>query len=177
MKREDWKFLAGAWLPAVGVITYGLAGKIGYDLCLRFVYPFEHPAVEPPWYFIRQDYVQGLVMAILGLLCLVLGLLLMLAKRHPVWSGMLAWQSVLSFGIPAWQAFVVALRCDNVLDRATATTEWQTFDAYLTEPLRAHGFVLGSLLSLVILGASMFFERQRRLEAQGTLTPVGEPLA
>ena len=174
MKQESWKtFMKGAWLPALGVAAYALAGRMGTSLFV--LSDHGHPGDQPPWYFIRQDYIDGLVMGVMGLLCLVIGLLFM--RRYPIWGGMLAWQSVTSFGIPAWDAFIVALRCDNVLNHAAATTEWQTFDAFLAEPLRAHGHTVTFILALVIIAASLFMERERQLSLAGLWKPVGEPRA
>ena len=161
--------LKGAWLPALGVAAYALAGNM--SLSLFRLSDHGRPGDQPPWYFIRQDYIDGLVMGGMGLLCVVIGLLLM--KRYPIWGGMLAWQSVTWFGGPAWKAFVIALRCDNVLNSAAATTEWQTFDAFMAEPLRVHGYTITFILMLVIFAASIFMERERQLSLACLWKPVG----
>ena len=173
MKQESWTMLKGAWLPALGVAAYALAGNM--SLSLFRLSDHGRPGDQPPWYFIRQDYIDGLVMGGMGLLCVVIGLLLM--KRYPIWGGMLAWQSVTSFGIPAWDAFIIALRCDNVLNSAAATTEWQTFDAFIAEPMRTQGSAITFALAMVILAASIFLERERQLARAGLWKPVGEPQA
>jgi integral membrane sensor domain MASE1 len=171
MKQESWTMLKGAWLPALGVAAYALAGRMGMSLFL--LSDHGRPGDQPPWYFIRQDYIDGLVMGSMGLLCVVIGLLFM--KRYPIWGGMLAWQSVTWFGGPAWDAFIIALRCDNVLNSAAATTEWQTFEAFMAEPMRVHGYTITFILAMVILAASIFMQRERQLSSAGLLKPVGEP--
>jgi hypothetical protein len=100
---------------------------------------------------------------------------LLFMSRYPIWGGMLAWQSVTSFGIPAWNAFLVILRCDDVLNRASATTQWQTFDAFLADPLRPYGLLVTLILAIVIFAASLFMERGRQLAATD-LTPRQAPL-
>lgn len=172
MKQEtNWRaILAGVWLPALGLAAYALAGSV--SLRLFQLSDHGHPGDQPPWYFIRQDYINGLVMGSLGLLCLAIGLLYI--RRYPIWAGMLAWQSVTSFGKPAWDAWVIILRCDNVMDPVAATTQWATFDAYLAEPLRWQGFLVTILLAFGIAAASIFLERSRQLAMKGLMKPVGD---
>src|SRR5262245_17634857 len=108
--------LRGFWLPAVGVAAYYAAGELYFYLVERLGFP-DRPGDNPPWYFIRRDYVQGLTMGSLGALCLLLGLLFL--RRYPIFGGMLAWQSVIWFGGPAWLALVITLRTDHVLSPAS----------------------------------------------------------
>jgi hypothetical protein len=107
--------------------VYALANALGLAFVrrLRLVDP---PGSEIPWYFIRQDYVLGIVMGIGGLACILLGLAFL--KLYKSNARLLIAQGVIWFGFPAWKAFVIVLRSDHVLSPTLARTSWPSFEAY-----------------------------------------------
>ncbi len=116
---------------------------------------------DPPWYFIREHYINGLVMAAFGLLSVLP--LLRYWNRSRDLSLMHLIMSLSLFGIPAWDAFVIALRSDHVLDRALARTDWATFDSFQNDPLRWGG---GILLIVVLLVAAFRLRHRVQRAAQ-----------
>ena len=61
-QREFWKqkFLESGWRWAVFLALYFASGFSGLFLPRLFGAPSAYPGAEPPWYFIRQDFFQGL---------------------------------------------------------------------------------------------------------------------
>lgn len=150
MDGDTKRLLRGVWLPALGVISYALAGELSRYALERFGFPSDRPGDSPPWYFIRRDYIDGIVMGGIGLLCILIGVL---ALRHfRIFAEMLIWQTLLSFGGSVWQTMIILLRSDHVMDRALASTTWQSFDAYIADPLLWRGkMVLYILVGIVVL--------------------------
>lgn len=148
MDDDVKKSLTGLWLPALGVLAYALAGELSHAAWQRFGVPADRPGDSPPWYFIRQDYIDGIVMGAIGLVCVLIGLLAL--RRFRIYAGMLIWQSLLWFGGPAWQSMIILRRSDHVLDPASATTTWQSFDAYISDSLYWRGKVVIFLVVLLV---------------------------
>lgn len=157
----------GGWLLWVWVGIYALASALGLALTRRLRFG-DHPGSEIPWYFIRQDYVIGIVMGIGGLSCLLLGLAFL--QRYRSNARILIAQSFIWFGVPAWKAFVIALRSDHVLSPALARTSWPSFEAYYGDPLIWGGYdalFVAGMLALVIVLVRKFRERRAARIAQG----------
>lgn len=153
MDGDTKRLLTGVWLPAVGVIAYALAGELSLYAFERFGFPSDRPGDSPPWYFIRQDYIEGIIMGGIGLLCILIGVLAL--RRFRVFAGMLIWQTLLWNGGSAWKTLVILLRSDHVMDPAAASTAWSSFDAYIADPLYWRGkMVLYLLVGIVVLATS-----------------------
>lgn len=153
MDGDAKRLLSGAWLPVVGVIAYALAGELSRYAFERFGFPSDRPGDNPPWYFIRQDYIDGIVMGSIGLLCILIGVLAL--RRFRVFAGMLIWQTLIWFGGSVWQAMIIVLRSDHVMDPSAASTAWSSFDAYIADPLYWRGkMVLYLLVGIVVFATS-----------------------
>jgi hypothetical protein len=169
MDGDTKRLLTGVWLLAVGVIAYALAGELSHYAFERFGFPSDHPGDSPPWYFIRQDYIDGIVMGGIGLLCILVGVLAL--RRFRVFAEMLIWQTLLWFGGSVWQAVIILMRSDHVMDPALASTTWQSFDAYIADPLYWRGkMVLYLLVGIVVLATLTSPSAWR-----GRLPRVGKP--
>lgn len=158
----------GGWLLWAWVGIYALASALGL-IFTRSLSFGDQPGSKIPWYFIRQDYILGIVMGIGGLACLLLGLAFL--KRYRSNARILIAQSVIWFSVPAWKAFVIALRSDHVLSPALARTSWPTFEAYYGDPLIGGAldiFLFVAMVAVVIVLARMILERRRAARtAQG----------
>ena len=170
MDEDVKRSLTGVWLPALGVIAYVIAGELSRYVWERSV-PAGRPGDSPPWYFIRQDYIDGIVMGGIGLLCILIGVLAL--RRFRIYAGMLILQSLLWFGGPAWQAMIILLRSDHVMDPASASTTWSSFDAYIADPLYWRGQMVIYLLVLLVVLATAASPSAWRFPRPGR--PLNEP--
>jgi hypothetical protein len=64
------KFLEGKWRWAAFLAIYFGSGISGLFLPRLFGAPSAYPGSDPPWYFIRQDFFQG-VGQLAGLLAML----------------------------------------------------------------------------------------------------------
>jgi len=113
------------------------------------------PTEGPPWYFIGQDLVGGLVCgAGIGL-----SLLIAFGGRRPFpdTSWMALCFALLWMGYPLGQALYVLARSSRLWDPSTASTAWSSFEAYTTDPLRHVIFLL------CITGSLLLFKAGHRL--------------
>ena len=157
--RRPWP---SSWLLWVGVALYALFSWLGLSLSQRFQLPSDSPGGEPPWYFIRNDAIQGLSMLAYFLSCAAIGLLAMRKKMQG--GAMLIWFSLIWSCAPMWQMMMIFLRSDHVFDPVNARTAWPTFDSYASDPHR-----WGWLLILVTL--VLFVLRARRGPGNGETFP------
>jgi hypothetical protein len=124
----------GWWLPWIGVLGYGTGSALGVRLTSRFGARLGHPGDNPPWYFIRTDFVQGACLAAGIGLCLVIAILTW--RRYPGNTRAMIWVNGLWSCGGAWKAILIALSTHHLFDPARAeTARWPTFNSYETDPL------------------------------------------
>jgi len=126
------------------VLLYAAAGWLGLEL---YDPPLHEPFDNPPWYFIRQDAVRGLVFLPL-VLVLVAAIFVALRKHYPQTARNLFAVGWFAF-YPVWELLVIYLKTENLFDRARATTSWATHDSYLYDPWRWGWAVLALAAFLV----------------------------
>ena len=83
----------GGWLPWIGVVAYAVACVMGLSLSEKFKIP--HDSFDnPPWYFIRRDFVEEMLQAVALILCF--GIAFVALKRgYKFYGWMLAWFTLL----------------------------------------------------------------------------------
>jgi hypothetical protein len=168
MDGDAKRLLSGAWIPVLGIIAYSAGNSLSLSLWQRFGFPSDRPGDSPPWYFIRQDYIEGIVMGGIGLLCILIGVLAL--RRFRLFAGMLVWQTLIWFGHSAWQALVIVLRSDHVMEPSAASTAWPSFDAYIADPLLWPGQI-----AIYLLAALVCFATVASPSAWSGLPRVGKP--
>jgi hypothetical protein len=101
---------------------------------------------DPPWYFIGQDFVNGLV----SFVALILALLMAFwtRRRYAMGSWMAAWMGVLWLGYPAAQMCHILLRTTHIWDPGAAVSRWRTFGDYARDPFRDVVFGLSIAIAL-----------------------------
>jgi hypothetical protein len=118
-----------------------------------------NPGSDVPWYFIRQDFVEGTTMACLGAVCVVIGLFSL--KRYPIYASMLIWQTLIWFGGPVWKAIVIMMRTDHPLDPVEAKASWSTFNAYSNDPIFWYGEIVTYVIALLIALSPYMIAKRR----------------
>src|SRR6478735_7246430 len=148
-----WKDgLRGAWLVAIGLALYVVAGQVGlwWGEALRVVN--DYPGHNPPWYFIRRDAITGALYA--AALTISLTAAFLGRRKYPAYAGMLAWMSVLWFGGGVFRWLVILASTHDVMEGGASTTRWATFDSYLGDPVITAGQVGVYVFAILIAIAS-----------------------
>lgn len=115
---------------------------------------FRHAPSDPPWYFIGLDLVSAL-WCLAGLLVMI-GCCFLLRRRlgPQVWEGIP--MLLLLFSVDLSQGVNVALRTRNAWNSSTATTDWQTFEAYI------HDKTIFDFGALLVVGLALWYFQRRR---------------
>lgn len=87
---------------------------------------------DPPWYFIHQDFAEGVSSTIALLIAWTLALIFW--RRFPLYTPMCIWMPWMSLAGKIAKAVIIYRECPGLLDGGAATTSWQTFDSYLKSP-------------------------------------------
>ena len=139
----------GSWLMLFGLLCYSGSLDLGLSLAQRYSLA-DYPGANPPWYFIRQDAIEGAVSLAGLLLCLAVALLF--RRKYPTYSNMLAALNVISMGGSAWRALVIFATCPHLMDPVRAVSRWPTFHAYLGDRIILSGqlvvWVAGVLIAM-----------------------------
>jgi len=96
-------------------------------------FPPTVPSADPPWYFIRSDFVEGVAASA--------GLVALLVAAFAVWplsrmyAWMLVWMNLMFHGGRLMQSAIIYLRCPHFLSPTHAVSAWPTFDDYLSDPV------------------------------------------
>ncbi|MEA2558776.1 MAG: hypothetical protein QOH06_280 [Acidobacteriota bacterium] len=147
---DNW--MARAWrssgLVALAVVFYALCGMLSVSFTRQLSFS-DSPGLEPPWYFIRQDAINGLCMLLYLVLCLAIGTLA-IRKRWPGGAGMVLFGIIWS-SASVWQLALIYLKSDDIFDPVAARTSWPTFDSYIEDPLR-WGWLLLFLFAIPYIG-------------------------
>ncbi|HEY1250470.1 MAG TPA: hypothetical protein VGH97_04725 [Thermoanaerobaculia bacterium] len=139
----------GWWLPWIGGLAYVIGSSVGVRYVGRHSGEFGHPGDNPPWWFIRTDFVQGICLGAGIVLCLVIAILTW--KRYPGNTRAMLWVNILWSGGGAWKAILIALNTRHLFDPTRAeTSRWPTFNSWQTDPLIWTGWVA------VMVGALAF---------------------
>ena len=163
LSSQNWKIqVSGIWIPGLFIIAMVLSSTIGSQLSQALT--IEDQPNIPPWYFIRQDFIQGMCDAVALLFCVTLGLVTL--ERHRVMASMTIWMSILWLGGKVWQMIVIFFRSDYVLHRRLARTQWTTFESYLYDPLIWKGRLGVCMVAVVIAGLFAWYERKQQSKIQ-----------
>ena len=128
----------------------------------RLLWTHSTQVTEPPWYFIGQDLVGGLLC--LGGLILTLIVAVRARRRFGAGSWMASWMAAISMGYPAAQAFLILLRTTHIWDPSAAASDWRTFDQYHRDPVRWVVFALSVIAGLAFAWLSRGFFEVRQAE-------------
>ena len=145
------------WLMAVFLAVYGISLFSGSSLASWLGAPRSAVGGEPPWYFIRRDFFDGL--------CLLLGMLMMVTVGAAAWwrnrSPVSSWLYMIFLWMLPHGILSVAiyLRCDHFFDYSSAVCPWPTFEAYSA---LKNQLLFGALGAAVLLFAVLSLWKRRR---------------
>ena len=113
---------------------------------------------DPPFYWIRHDFIDGICAAV-GLL-VALAVSTMTWKYSPTFSHMMQWMSLHWLGSHVAESIYIWVQCDNLLTEK-ATCPWPTFDAYRGDPFRwlVKGIALAVALVYAVGGGWCWLRR------------------
>jgi hypothetical protein len=117
-KANPGHSLRGWWVLVVMLAILILSGQVSVYLFKQFFSADVSPGSDPPWYFIRQDFIEGICMAVGGSICLLFGAWAW--HRYKPYGWMCTWMSLLWFGYRAWPAVVILLKTRHLMEVSAA---------------------------------------------------------
>lgn len=154
------RLITNAWKRAIDepqrLVPFGVL--IGLTYYSRLVFELEPfiekalgfpraiPSVQSPWYFIRDDFVEGMA-AIVGLVVFLLAAFAVLQLSR-MYAWMLVWMGFLFHGDKIVRSAIIYARCTHFLDPTKAVSPWATSDDYLSDPGLAVAYWVALLSTL-----------------------------
>ena len=93
---------------------------------------------NPPFYFIRRDFVHGISAGVAVFVMLVLAASTWRVNRQD--SVIVVFMAWIWCAPSIVEACIICFRCKNLLDAQRATSGWATLDEYLNDPYRRLAF-------------------------------------
>lgn len=135
------------------------------------------PGDAPPWYYITQDFAEGICSAGVLLLCVLVAAVAW--RWWPNHAVMMVWMPLMFHGGNISRSWIIHQACPGLLDGQRMTTRWPTFLSYLGDAdiARARWLVLvtGLVLSIVLSMADLHV--RRRLKRGAALRGMEGPAA
>lgn len=119
--------------------VFGIGGLFLFQILsmvmfTTYFYPYLHPGVNPPWYFIIESWTNGLCMIGYFVMCLLLGLM---AERRGNTKGRVLVVFSFIWASSAICNFILILcKTSQIFDEQHRTSQWATFAQYSSDPLR-----------------------------------------
>ncbi len=133
------------------------------------------PGDAPPWYFITQDFAEGICS--LAVFLLSLGVAAAIWRWWSGYAGTIIWMSLIYHGGNISRSWIIYKSCPGLLDGQRITSRWPTFDSYLGDPqvALARTLVLGAgiLLALVLAVVSNYFQFRNTRRILRSLGEIG----
>lgn len=120
---------------------------VGLFLPRSFGAPSAALGSDLPWYFIRQDFFQGV-----GLLVGLLSMLVIVAatwRRYSFSNWPLLMMGAVWMVPCVVTAIIIYVRCTDLLDYTHAVSAWPTFNTYLGSDIQFFGLLVGFGLALL----------------------------
>ncbi len=121
-----------------------------YDYFFNFN---DSPGNKVPWYFIRKDFVQCIMLS-LGLIPTIFCAYLCFVKKREEFLAVTLLGYIWYF--PSFgKLIVIIIKTNNIFSKTDATTEWNTFMSYHNDTLINYGFytiIAVSLLVSILIG-------------------------
>ena len=157
------KFEEGKWRWAVFFTIYFTSGVSGLFLPRLFGAPSSQPGSDTPWYFIRQDFFNG-VGYLVGMIAMLI--ILFASWRRYEFTNWLLLMMVAVCMVPGIvTGIVIYWRCTDFFDYGRAVSAWPTYAAYSRSGIQFVGLPVGfglALLSVAPLAWRSFRQRRDR---------------
>jgi hypothetical protein len=147
IRRE---LVAAALFFSVIIVMMKLA-YASQDRVMRFLgFSGDQPGGDPPWYFIHQDFAQGLCAFCALIFTLTIVAFAWKALHRYAWT--MIWMTWMMQGGSVLRSWIIYRSCPGLLEGDSATTSWTTFNSYLHDERVAfsHAAVLWSGFLLAI---------------------------
>jgi hypothetical protein len=159
--KADWVIMISVTL-IVAVVRYNFAFE--QFLTRSFGFPDgsvlgEGPGNNPPFYFLRQDAMDGLCAGIAMGLALVL--VAVTWKRYRRASSMAFFMAWIWCMPGLVRGLIIWWRCPHLMDPQRAVSAWPTFDAWMYDPLPTVAMFL-----TLVLGVGWAFLCRKSVNAQ-----------
>ncbi len=147
------------WLLFYAILIAHLSGPMRNLVRAALAVPdAEGPGVDPPFYFAREDFVDGICAGIAELLILVLVAVTRRRFRDESWTILFVGSL---FFVPKYvESCIIYWRCPGVMGAGHGQCRWATFREFLHDPLREFGFY-GTLLLLAAFFSTVFKRKPR----------------
>jgi len=150
--KEMVSFIGGACFLFSSAYVADLVWKFKPAVVQFFHFPHTIPGDDPPWYFMRQDFVHGV--CALGVFLTTLAIAAVGWKRFRFYAELTICMSITWQGGEIIRATIIYFSCPNFL-YPTAVSRWPTFDSYLDDPAISLGRQLvqcaGSVLAFYLV--------------------------
>lgn len=168
MKNELKTNLSGWWIMLICLIIYVAGLHAGQYYGQKAFVPSQGPGSNPPFYFIRNDYISGIFLGASELLILIVAGLSW--KRYPIYARMVLWMGILWTGGSIVKSVIIAFHTTNILSPLLSESLWQTFNDYLHDPVIwiSQGIVIFTALAIA------FITRPRKGSQQGVAPYVAQ---
>ncbi len=131
-----------------GIAVYGIAQGAALLIYPHF-WTSKTMGHEAPWYFIGQTFIAGLSATVALLVIGVLGLLAQRSLGRAVWGSLMP--AILFLSYPVGQGINVLLHTEHLWVGPSASTDWSSFDQYITSTSLA-GFLTLAVATALLLG-------------------------
>ena len=135
-------------IPFGGFLLLYLVSGLAAPLVHRLLWTSKASFDTPPWYFIGEAVVAGILS---GLVFLVFILLICWQRRryrNDCWW--LLGFATLWLGVPVFRGVLIAVRCNNLMDEASAATEFASHAELVSGTLSWLPVVLSCVTAVVI---------------------------
>lgn len=126
-----------------------LASGLGAPLVHGLLWTSRASFDTPPWYFIGEAVVAGILSGLVFLIFILLMFWQRQRYRNDCWW--LLGFATMWLGVPVFRGALIAIRCDNLMDEASATTEFASH-AELVSGIPAWLPVVLSCVTAVVIG-------------------------
>ena len=127
----------GWWIMLLWVVIFVLCGEASRYFSQMFGVRGDSPGIDPPWYYIRRDFIEGICMTFGAILSFTIAGLTWKSYKLYAWMGI--WFTLLWYGPAIWKASVISLRTGHLFDPTLAQTSWADFKTYSSDLLISIG--------------------------------------
>lgn len=144
-RREKHEALAGIWRMGVFVVVFPVSALFGSVLRSFIGVPEWGPSLDPPWYWIRQDFFTGIGFLV-GMI-LMLTLLACTWRRYRASNDMVLGATLIMMLPKIIGTAVIFRRCPSFFDYAGAISYWPTLHSYIDDPFRSYSLYGGAAIA------------------------------
>ena len=144
----------GALRSAAFLVIYFFSSMSGSYLQKLFGAPGSYPGSNPPWYFIRQDFFDGLG-SLVGIVLVLLILAIPWNRKRFLGSFALPMSCVAMLPRVVTSA-VIWYRCSHFFEYEHSKSYWPTSDSYFSSGVENLGIPIGVGIALILVACNVW---------------------